>query len=57
MTYNELDDCVIEPFVLLIPGSLDHLEQVVDEMIVELGQLLFIKLLHPAHLVHEICCW
>jgi hypothetical protein len=57
MTYNELDDCVIEPFVLLIPGSLDHLEQVIDESIVELGQLLVIQLLHPAHFVHEIRRW
>ena len=38
-THKELDDGVVELFVLMVPCGLDHVKHVVDEAIVELGEL------------------
>jgi len=54
-THNEPDDCVVQPLILIIPCSFDHLKQVIDESIVELPKLGWRELLHTADLVHEIC--
>jgi hypothetical protein len=52
--YNQLDDGIIEPLVLLIPRCLDHLKQMVDEVIIELSQFLFIQLLNPTDFIHQV---
>ena len=55
--YNQFDDGIIKPFILLIPCRFYHLEKVINEVVVELRQLLLIQLLNPADLVHQIRSW